>query len=278
MSIGTFMLVKNEAPWIGAHILNVLPWVDEMVFYDGNSMDGTLDIIEVIKAESPEGRKIKLYRNADPKDLCDDYVRLFSECMRELSTDLAWFLHPDMCVINPEQISNIANSDAVAMTTSIRSFGGEPDGVLFEIEGGRMSLWKNIYRLHNPDMGAHYFGHYGAWNEDVYFSEITGGEHDHHGHNMDRYPYDVHPSGLYILHFSDVRTYERRLGRMTTCLKNQGMPQDLAAEVAAEHPRVTLKPGTYRGVPFNFITAEWPAKMVEDRNKYKHLERALVKA
>lgn len=275
MSIGTFCLVKNEAPWIAAHITRILPFIDEICLYDGNSTDGTLEIIEAIKSESPDGRKIKLFRNCDPIDLKDSYVEMFNECLRSLSTDLAFFAHPDMFVLNPSRLLGIKTSRAVALTTSMRSFAGEPDGELFEMVG-RQSAWKNIYRLRNPDLAAHYHGHYGVNAEDVYFSSITGNEYIHRGDDMDGYPYEVESSGLEVLHFSDVRPYARRLERMRTCLKNQGNNVALAET----HPRVTLEPGGFKYDTFNLVPAEYPAEMIAARNKYKHLERNsnLVKA
>ncbi len=269
MSIGTFTLIKGESAWIAAHILRILPYVDEMVFFDGGSTDGTIEIIEAIKHDE-RSHKIKLFKDKDPKDLKDDYVRLFNECMRSLSTDLAWFLHPDMWVVNPERILQIANSDAVALSTSMRSFAGEPGGQLYEIKG-RAEVWKNIDRLHNPDLGAVYHGHYGAWNEGVYPTAIVGDSRHLHG-NLDRYPYEVVDSGLEILHFSDVRSYERRLGRMRTCLENQGWkitPEEFEKKLT-EHPRVTLKDGD----GFSFVPAEYPAQFLSDRAKYSHLERS----
>ncbi len=271
MSIGTFCLVKNEAPWIAAHILRILPFVDEMVLFDGNSTDGTLEIIQSIKKEHEEGGKVKLFRNEDPKNLQDDYVRLFNECLRSLSTDLAWFLHPDMFLVDPEKILAVKSSEAVALSTKMRSFAGEPDSQLYEIKG-RDQIWKSIHRLRNPDLGAHYHGFYGAWNEDVYFREITGSDYEHHGERMDLYPFEVESSGLEILHFSDVRPHARRLDRMRKCLANQGHP----VSMAETHPRVTLQAGQFKSDSFNLAPAEYPVEFIEARNKYKHLERMLA--
>lgn len=275
MSIGTFMLVRNEAPWIAAHILRVLPFIDEAVFFDGNSTDGTTEIIEAIQDGEPGGDKIRLFKNHDCKDMKDDYVRLFNDCLRALSTDLAWFLHPDQFVLNPERISQIANSDAVALSCKMRSFAGNPGEALFEMKG-RGEAWKNIYRLRNPDLGAHYHGWYGAHNEDVYFKSITGDEHEHHGHNFQNYPYEVVDSGIEVLHFSDVRTYERRLGRMKTCLANQGTKPERIDALAASHPRVTLKSGSAFHDNFTLVPAEYPAEFLAAREKYAHLEKQLA--
>lgn len=257
-TVGSFVLVRNEAEWLGAHLINLLPHVDEISFYDGNSTDGTIEIIKAFQARHPHGKKIKLTLGADPKDLKDDYVRLFNECLHSLSTDLALFAHPDMFVTNPEALRDIAG-DSPAYSCRMTSYAGEPDGRLYRING-RGEVWKNIYRL-KPDLGAHYHGHYGAQNEDVYFSEITGDEHKHHGTDLRKYPYTVGDSLLDIHHFSDVRNYVRRLGRMKSCLLNQGYSQADAERLAPTHPRVTLKDG----MGLTFTECEYPAAMIEAR-------------
>lgn len=280
MTLGTFSIVLNEAPWIAAHITQLIPYVDQMVFFDGGSTDGTVEIIEAIAddyfTDNPHlmPKKIYLHKNMDPKDLQDDYVRISTECLRALDTDLAFFAHPDMYVVNPALLLDIKNSGAVALTTRMRSFAGEPDGKLYEIFEGRGQHWKNIYRLKNPDIGAHYFGHYGAHEEDVYFSDITGDEHKNFAPNFGAYPYEVVDSGLEILHFSDVRTPHRRHERMVRCLVNQGHSNERAQAVALTHPRVTLKDGC----GFKFSEAEYPAEMVEANKRYEHLRRTLAKA
>lgn len=265
MTIGSFTLIRNEAPWIAANLLAWLPYLDEMVLFDGNSEDGTLEIIEAVKREHPEGSKITLVKDKDPKDLQADYVRLFDECLRTLSTDLAAFLHPDMIPSKVPELGHLAG--CVAASMRMRSFAGEPGAQLYEIKG-RGEAWKNVYRLRNPDLGAHYFGHYGHSAEDVYFSEITGAEHAHHGSNFSAYPYEVVDSGIEVLHFSDVRPYARRLDRMKKCLANQGNP----VEFAELHPRVTLQ----GDAQFSFVLAEYPASMLAAREKYSHLERSLA--
>jgi len=273
MSVGTFTLIKNEAPWIAAHLLRILPFIDQVCLFDGNSTDGTLEIIEAIK-QTPFGHKIKLVRGRDPKNLQEDYVRIFNECMWSLDTDLAWFLHPDMYVLNPEQILCLKASKAVALKTRVRSFAGEPGGQLFEIIEGRGAYWKNIYRLRNPDLGAHYHGFYGAVEEDVYFSEITGDSHEFHGQAFDRYPYEVDDSGLEVWHFSDVRPLERRIDRMVKCCINQGSTAEEARAVALAHPRVTFKDGQ----GFKFIPSNYPGPFSTYRFHYSNLERQLAHA
>lgn len=264
MSLGTFCLVKNENNWIAPHIIRVLPYIDEMVFFDGNSTDGTLEIIKKIRDENENGRKIKLFEKKDPADFDKAYEGMFNECLHSLSTDLAFFLHPDMYVENPEQLLKIKDSDAIAMSTNIRSFGGEPYGKLFEITEGRGAKWKNIYRLRNPDLGAVYHGAYGAANEDVYHTEIVGDSRDFYGSQFHKYPYEVIDSGLKVLHFSDVRPYERRYTRMLRCLINQGMDPKAAETRSLLHPRVSLveEPG------FKLTESQYPPEFVEIRDKY----------
>lgn len=253
MTLGSFILIKNEAPWIGPHLASWLPHLDEMVFFDGNSTDGTLEIIREFQERHEDGKKIKLFLDKDPADLQDAYVKMFDECMRSLSTDMAFFLHPDQILADPWRLGNIPE-DCVAASCDMDSFAGDPGGQLLKIKTGRADKWMNIYRLRNPDLGAHYWGHYGAANEAVYFNAITGNQHDHYGHNFGNYPYPVFDTGCKILHFSDVRTYERRYGRMVSALMNQGLSPAAAEIMARAHPRVILQDYP----PFTFEKADYP--------------------
>ena len=270
MSIGTFTLVKNEKMWIGPHVMRVLPHVDQMVFFDGDSTDGTLEVIQHIIENHADGDKIKLVKGADPKDLQESYVKIFNQCMQALTTDWAWFLHPDMWVENPEAIKKAGEMEGVALSTNMKSYGGDPGGKLYEIKG-RGESWKNIYRLRNPDLGAHYAGFYGSQMEDVYFSEITGDSHEHYGSDFERYPYGVSDSGILLQHYSDVRPLARRLDRMKKCLKNQGHPEGYIQSIAEVHPRVTLT----NGAGFAFEEVEWPKEFKRHEEVFgKIIERA----
>lgn len=238
-TVGTFTLIRNEARWIKAHLLSWLPFVDEQVFFDGDSTDGTIEIIERVVKSHPFGHRVKLFKGRDCADLDADYQRVFNECLRALTTDYAVFAHPDMLLDDPGAIRSLG--DAVAYTSSMRSFAGEPGGPLFEVKTGRAERWKNIYRLRRPDLGLHYFGAYGSVHEDCYFSKITGREHVFRGARFTDYPYEVKDAGIKISHFSDVRPLERRLDRMAKCLRSQGKSAQEAALIAQIHPRITLK-------------------------------------
>lgn len=247
MSVGTFTLIRNEASWIGPHIEQLLPFVDKMVFYDGNSTDGTLEIIKDFIKKDYNGHKIVLKEDKDPKDLKGDYVRLFDECLHELDTEFGMYVHPDMWAINPVVLKDLGtfndHKDAQAFTTRMHSFAGDPGGKVFKFVSGRAKTWKNIFRLKNPDMDAHYVGAYGAPEEDVYFKAITGDEYHYRGENYSLYPYKVTDSWLEVLHFSDVRPYERRLQRMIECMRNQGRDEEWINRNAFTHPRVSLQDG-----------------------------------
>jgi len=235
---GSFTIIRNEINFIKAHLDAWLPHLDSMSFYDGNSTDGTLEILEQYAKDNP---KIILVKNKDPEDLKDDYVRIFNECLWSCPCELAIFIHPDMLPVNGEILRKLPD-DIICAKTRIESFAGEPKGDVYRISG-RGAYWKNIYRLRNPKLGAHYFGAYGAAAEDIYFSEITGNSHKF-SPNFEDYPYPIHDSGLKINHFSDVRPYDRRLERMTRCMLNQGYSEIDAMKAALIHPRVTLKSGT----------------------------------
>lgn len=259
-TVGAFTLIKNEQRWIRAHLLSWLPFLDQMVFFDGDSADGTIEIIKDIAENHPFGNRITLVEGKDCADLSGAYTSLFNECLHRLKTDYAIFAHPDMILDDPGDIGFLG--DAHAYTASMRSFAGEPGGKLFEVKSGRIDRWKNIYRLKNPDLGLHYFGSYGAENEDCYFSKITGKEHQYHGGDFASYPYEVKDSGIKISHFSDVRTLDRRIDRMVKCLINQGFSKEHSVKIASEHPRVTLKDSKV----FTFELCEYPDHMKESAN------------
>lgn len=248
-TVGTFCLIKNEIQWIRAHLLSWLPFVDQMTFFDGNSTDGTLEILKDVQKHHPFGNRITIFEDKDPVNLREDYERLSNDCLHSLHTDYAIFAHPDMILDSP---GGIANMSGLAYFTNLRSFAGEPGGELFEIIG-RGERWFNVYRLRNPDLGLHYHGTYGHSTEGCYFSEITGKKYEPITGDFSYYPFKVLDSGIKILHYSDVRTYERRLERMERCLVNQGHGMLKAAELAPLHPRVSLKDG--QGL--RFIPAEY---------------------
>lgn len=275
-TLGTFTLIKNEAIWIAGHLDNALPIVDHMVFLDGNSTDGTLEALREAK-DGPLGHKLTVVEDMDPIDLKDDYVRLFNIALKSLNTDLGWFLHPDMYIVPDGSVERFLgrSEGVVAGITKIRSVAGEPDGELKEIVKGRNKTWKNIYRLRNPDLGAHYAGWYGAWNEDVHFTAYDGDndeifyDGEHVGCEYSRYSFPVDETGITTIHFSDVRPYERRLSRMVTCLGNQKYQDKVIQKMAVSHPRVSLKDGLDPGDNmFEFKPYDGPC----------HLRRASVKA
>src|SRR5260221_1077162 len=178
MTIGSFTLIKNEALWIGPHLMAWLPNLDQMVFLDGNSTDGTTETIERVRDNHPLGKRIRLVKDCDPDNLQDDYVFIQNKALHSLDTEFAFFLHPDMFPISG--MDNLRNLDGVAYFKTLETYGGDPlKDYVYEMQG-RATTWKSIMRLKEPNLGLHYFGHYGAWNEDMYFSDITGNAHEFH--------------------------------------------------------------------------------------------------
>ena len=250
MKVSAFTLIRNEAMWVGFHVLSMKDVVSEFVYYDGNSTDGTLEILDYLKKHY--GINIKVFKGMDPKDLKDDYVRMFDECLKWCEGDYAAFLHPDMILVGSPN-PNVWKSGPFAFSVQMSSFGGEPGEWPQAIVTGRTDKWKNVMR---NAYGLHYHGWYGAGNEDMYFRELTGDEH-HLYQSMDSYPYDVVDSGMHLFHYSDVRPYSRRLNRMVTCLLNQhpGMDRAWAADAAKNHPRVHLQSGPSPFGVFKFAPA-----------------------
>lgn len=251
MNLGSFCLVKNEGMFIKPHLYSWLPHLKEMVFFDGGSTDGTLEAIK--EAQKGEfGSKIRLFENKDPKNLEKDYTEMSNAAMWEVKSDMAIFLHIDMFLDEHSKVKQFPEG-CIAASITLKSYAGEPNGTIYEVIG-RGQKWKNIYRLRNPDLGAHYYGAYGAQNEDTYFSEITGDSHEHYAQDFNRYPYPVHDSGISVMHYSDVRPYARRIDRMVKCLVNQGHSLEQAKKMAPLHPRVSFKDGQ----GFSFRAVETP--------------------
>lgn len=276
MSIGSFTIIKNEKLWIGAHLQAWLPFLDQMVFFDGNSTDGTLETIKAYKERHPFGGKIRLVENKDPKDLFDDYIRVNNECLHALKTDIAWFLHPDMFPISgQDKVPGLGNRREVAYSVGMVSYGGNPgEDHVFEAKG-RAKAWKTVMRLKNPDLGLHYFGAYGASNEDMYFRAITGDSHDFYDTSFDAYPYSVHDSGVVVAHFADVRPLIRRIEKMRNILITLGNSKEQAEINAAKHPRVCFKDG----YGISWEKKEWPEAYTKALDKHnKFTERSMVNA
>lgn len=238
MSVGVFAIVKNEAPWIGFCVMALKDLVSEFVYFDGNSTDGTLELLDYIR--SKYGLHIRVFKDRDPKDLRDDYTRVFDDCMKQVKSEYVWYVHPDMILVKNIK-PDFLKSKALAYYVGMRSFGGEPHGKILEITEGRTDKWKTIMANR---FDLHYHGHYGAHDEDMYFREITGSQYGVYK-DFSRYPFDVEDSGVTFFHYSDVRPYGRRLSRMMTCMANQvpGASEKYLMEMSANHPRVSLSPG-----------------------------------
>lgn len=255
MRVSAYTLIKDEAPWVGFCIMAARDHVSEFVYFDGNSTDGTLELLEYIK--KTYGVNIRVFRGMDPKDLRDDYVRMFNECIKWCDGDYVWFLHPDMVLATPPTLE-VLRIGPLAYSVGMESFGGDPGHWPLKITSGRTDKWKSIMR---NGFGLHYDGWYGTADEDMYFSDITGKQHHLYG-DFDLYPYEVVPSGITLFHYSDVRPYTRRIERMVKCLMNENpkMERQAAYDVAKAHPRVCLEPAKFRYINFDFE----PAPLIPD--------------
>lgn len=265
MKISTFCLIKNEVDFVGFCIMSVLDQVDEMVFADGNSTDGTLKLIEHIRKEYDKDKKIKLFKNRDCRNLRDAYVNLNNWTIKQCSGDIIWFLHPDQIVYRPEIIRSSLTIDALRYSVRMISFAGDTDHMF---EQGRTDTWSTIYK---NTFGLKYIGWYGAINEDLYFTGITGDDYTFYKYS-DYLPYKIEDTDIVIYHYCDTKPYERRLGRMIKILENlfPGGEKEALLDIAKKHPRVTLRDGYGLEVKLKIkkITLDQP----EVFEKYKYFK------
>jgi hypothetical protein len=214
--------------------MSILDYVDEVVYFDGNSTDGTLKLLDYIKAKYDTNNKIRVFNNKDFSDFKSDYVLVFNECMKACTCDFLFYIHPDMILTDPGILTQKDKMKDLAYSVGMRSFGGEDLGL--EIVKGRADKWKLIMK---NAMGLHYAGFYGAPEEDMYFSAITGKEHTLHK-DFRKYPYRVADSGIKISHFCECKPKARREQKMETVLVTNGVDPHTVKEALASHPRVHL--------------------------------------
>jgi len=244
-TVSTFTIVKNEVEYVGYNIMSVLDYVDEMIFVDGNSTDGTIELVKYIQKTYDKEKKIKLFLNKDCKNLKDDYVRLFNWTLKQCTGEYLWYLHPDMICSNPQLIHR-SLKDGLRYSVKMISIAGERKDKV--ISSGRTNRWHTIYR---NKFGLHYYGWYGTDEEDLYFADITGDEHINHL-TVPNKPYRTFDTDIELYHYCDTKPYSRRFGRMVKVLETNGFFYSTAKEIAKAHPRVTLETGIYRNTLFKF--------------------------
>jgi glycosyltransferase involved in cell wall biosynthesis len=242
----------------------VLPYVHEFVYTCAKSDDGTDELLDYIK-EKYAGDKLRIFREPrydfNPHDLVA-YNRSYNEAIEAATGDAIWFLHPDMLVTKPESIAKI-EPGPLAWITNLQCYAGDFNT---KIVNGRAYKWKNIYA---KKFGLHYYGGYGSEIEDFYFKDITGKSYKHHNGNFKAYPYPVADVGIKVNHYCELKSYKRRLEKMKLCLKTL-MPNwkdDLVADMAAQHPRVTLEPTTNLFGNFAFEKTAEPLPDIIQKHK-----------
>lgn len=267
MKISVFSPVKNEVDFIGYSVMSVLPYVHEIIYGVAPSDDGTVELLNHLKANHDTEGKLKIFAGGpgepnwdfDPLDM-KAYNDSYNFLIEQATGEAVWFLHPDMIVTNPEQIGKQedVNLSALAWWTNISSFARDQKT---EIVAGRTKRWKNI---HMKDYGLHYFGGYGSQNEDMYFREITGDAYRHHGDEFQEYPFEVADSGINVNHYCELKSYKRRLEKMVRCLKTlyPNTPDQHIQDMAAQHPRVTLEASSLRFGTFRFAPSQKPIPSV----------------
>jgi glycosyltransferase involved in cell wall biosynthesis len=243
LTVTAFSILKNEVDWIGYSIMSILEYIDEIVYTDGNSTDGTIELIEHIKKEYDHKNKIKLFKNQDCKNLKKDYTRLFNWVLKQCTSDYVMFWHADMIMINPQALKNV--KDAIRYNVNMKSFVSDKKRYFSK---GRVKDWAIIYK---NDYGLHQYGDYGSTHEDFYFRDITGDEHIIHFVNPN-INYEIKDSGIKVHHYCETKDFNRRLDKMIKSIKNINprLSNEEVVSMAKSHPRVTLKNGKFEGIDF----------------------------
>lgn len=249
MRISIFSCIKNEVEFIGYSIMSILDYVDEIVYSDGNSTDGTIEVIEHIQNKYDKDNKVKLFKNMDFKNFTKDYVNKFNWTLKQCTGDYIMYLHPDMIVVNPDRIKKSLSSNGLRYNVNMVSIAGENRDKIFS--NGRGDKWALIYK---NDLGLHFHGCYGSPEEDLYFRDITGNEHK--CYLLIQYlPYQILNTDIKINHYCECKNYHRRLNKMFTVLHTVNPLMDKASilQTAESHPRVTLEDKKYMGINYKFI-------------------------
>lgn len=254
--------VLNEAMFIGYSIMALHPYVEEFVYaVSPKSDDGTIEILRHI-AKNYGNVRILLQSKYDFNPLDEKaYNGAFDDCIQQARGDAVAFIHPDMVAYNGEVLQSAP--DALAWYTNITSFARD---FKTTITKGRCDKWKNI---HAKKFGLVYRGAYGSQNEDMYFTDITGGSYKHFGAEFSKYPFVVKDSGIKLAHFCENKPYERRLEKMKLCIRTQNPKAHDSAieELATNHPRVTLESSSQMFGNFEFEETNTPLPSVFETYK-----------
>lgn len=254
MKISVICPVLNEVDFIGYSIMSCLEQVHEFIYaLDEKSSDGTRELLNHIKEKYAHEKLVIIDQPTfHPSDMTA-YNKAFNDCISKMTGEAAWFLHPDMIVTNPVNLS-FSWDASLAWWTNITSYSGDLQTVITK---GRSDKWKN---LHRKKFGLHYYGGYGSQNEDFYHSDITGRSYKHFAEDFKKYPFKVSDSGIRVNHYCELKGYARRLEKMKLCLKTQhpDFSEELIEDLATQHPRVTLEEGAEKFGTFKFEKSNKP--------------------
>lgn len=277
MKVSVIAPVFNEIEFIGYSLMAIKDHIHEVIYACADSTDGTDELLFHVK-QNHMREKLQILKkpeyNFDPMDMAA-YNRAFNDCIQKSTGHAVWFLHPDMILKNPESLGNLKPGPQ-AWFTNIASYAGD---FQTRISRGRTDKWKNI---HVKTFGIHYYGGYGSDNEDFYHSDITGKSYRFHGTQFEKYPYEVADSGIQVNHYCELKAYKRRLEKMKLCLRTQypHLTNDRIAELAVNHPRVTLEVSSRNFGTFEFEKDDSPIPEVflKYRDEFESFKKTPVAA
>lgn len=268
MKINIHTPIKNEVDYIGFSIMSLLDYVDEFVYFDGNSTDGTIELVKHIQQKYDKKGKIKFFENEDCSNFTTDYMRMYNDCLKKCTCEWVISFHPDMIAINPAVLRETLGKprDAIRYYFNVLSLC---DGGKKYFKQGREPTWSLIYK---NDYGIHQYGHYGSDEEDYYFRDITGNAHKV-GVDVS---YFIYNSGFRVNHYCENKNYDFRLNKMVKVLAliNPKFSKEHILKIAKEHPRVTLKSGVWKESLNEcwFEIAEYTGKAPKVFKKYEYFK------
>jgi glycosyltransferase involved in cell wall biosynthesis len=248
LKISAFSFCGNEVSYIGYSTMSLLPYVDEVIWADGNSNDGTLDLIKHIQTQYDPEKKVKLFEGFLFENYREDYDEKFNWLLKRCSGDWVIFNHADMVWLDPWKIrpllEAIHEDDFIwGLRVNFRSFINDRWHCMEENDYTWPLIYKNAH-------GLHHRGAYGTPYEDFYFED--GLRHDIRSSRRDSEEIRIFHSSIWMHHYRSCKPEWQRLDKMVKQFKATFPEKSLeeCTQLAKQHPYIDqrkLRTWSYNG-------------------------------